>query len=409
MQNEASSVTELNNYIKLILDKNEILQNIYIIGEVSNFKHHFSGHIYFSLKDEESNIKCMMFSNCAKKLKFDISNGLKIFAYGYVSVYINSGQYQFYVYHIDIAGLGNINESLKFLYNKFKSKGFFDEDKKKALKRFPRKIGVITSKTGAVIHDISGVLKRRWPVAEIVLCSAKVQGAESPEQIVHSIKLLRKIKEIDVIILARGGGSTEDLWAFNDENVAKEIFKCNVPIVSAVGHNVDYTLCDYVADVRASTPSVAAELSAESLENVASRIKDLIFKCKSFLIRRLESEKFSVKELKKIFNRKAFLVRINEKKELVSSLKKKIDFAFFDFINRKMLKLSTLKRRINLFDSEAVLKKGYVLAISNKKSIIKLDDIDESDRLRLMFSDGIVEFDVKNVVKERNFEEKVDI
>ena len=379
MNQEPASVSEINAYIKMILDNDEALQNIYIVGEVSNFKKHSSGHLYFSLKDEKCSIKCIMFSYYTSNINFNLENGIKIFAYGNVSCYEPMGQYQIYVYYAVPAGIGEINESLKKLYKKLESEGLFDESRKKNLKKFPRKIGVITSKTGAVIHDISSVLRRRFPIAEIILASVKVQGIEAVQEILNAINLIEKIHDIDVIIIARGGGSLEDLWAFNNEKVVRKISNCKIPIISAIGHDVDYTLCDYAADVRASTPSVAAELASESIENIFLIINN--FKQKI---------KFNLEN------------KISNLSSEINLFKQKINICINNLVNKKILSLNYLKNKIKIFNPENILKKGYLIIKINNKIIKNLDEIKENSQINIIFSDGVAKFNICNLKKELN-------
>lgn len=378
MNQKAASITELNTYIKMLLDNDEVLQNVYVLGEISNFKKHSSGHLYFSLKDEKCSVKCMMFSYYTSNINFNLENGIKVFAYGNVSCYEPMGQYQIYIYHMAPAGIGEINESLKKLFKKLESEGIFDESRKKKLKKFPKKIGVVTSKTGAVIHDISSVLKRRFPIAEIVLASVKVQGAGAVQEILNAIDLIEKINEIDVIIIARGGGSLEDLWAFNDEKVVRRIASCKIPTISAVGHDVDYTLCDYSADVRASTPSVAAELASESIENIFLIINNFKQKNKNIL----ENKILNLNSEIKIF-------------------KQKIGVCFRNLINKKILDLNLLKNKIESFNPNNIFKKGYSIVKINDKIIKSIDNINENSSASILFLDGIAEFNICNLKKKK--------
>ena len=378
MNQKAASITELNAYIKILLDNDEVLQNVYVLGEISNFKKHSSGHLYFSLKDEKCSVKCMMFSYYTSNINFNLENGIKVFAYGNVSCYEPMGQYQIYIYHMAPAGIGEINESLKKLFKKLESEGIFDESRKKKLKKFPKKIGVVTSKTGAVIHDISSVLKRRFPIAEVVLASVKVQGAGAVQEILNAIDLIEKINEIDVIIIARGGGSLEDLWAFNDEKVVRRIASCKIPTISAVGHDVDYTLCDYAADVRASTPSVAAELASESIENIFLIINNFKQKNKNIL----ENKILNLNSEIKIF-------------------KQKIGVCFRNLINKKILDLNLLKNKIESFNPNNIFKKGYSIVKINDKIIKSIGNINENSSASILFLDGIAEFNIYNLKKRK--------
>ncbi len=262
MNINALTVTQVNTYIKAILDENVHLKNIYIVGEISNFLHYFrSGHMYFTLKDENSQLKAVMFSSNASRLKFKPNDGMKVLCRGRISVYDKDGNYQLYVDDMQPDGIGTLAIAFEQLKEKLSKEGLFDEVYKKPVPKFPRKIGVATSDMGAAVEDIKNITKRRYPIAELVIVPTVVQGDSAPDDICKSIKILDCRDDIDVIIVGRGGGSLEDLWAFNTEQVARAVFECNTPIISAVGHETDYTICDFVSDLRAPTPSAAAELA----------------------------------------------------------------------------------------------------------------------------------------------------
>lgn len=404
MNQQAASITELNAYIKTILDSDEALQNVYVTGEVSNFKRQCSGHLYFSLKDEKCGIKCMMFAYYTGNINFELKNGIKVFAYGNVSCYEPMGQYQLYVYHVVPAGIGEINESLKKLYNKLKLEGLFDESKKKKLKRFPKKIGVVTSRTGAVIYDISSVLKRRFPIAEIVLASVKVQGIGSVDEILSALDLIEKTDGVDAVIIARGGGSLEDLWAFNDEKIVRKIASCQIPTISAVGHDTDYTLCDYAADVRAATPSVAAELASDSVENILSVIDNFRNSIKSILENKILNISSALKTLRLSLNSELILKKIEKKKLNVYMAKREINIYFSNSLNKKKLDLEYLKNKIRFFNPKNIFKMGYSIFRINGGIITSLDDINEGDVASVSFADGVVKFNVFGIKKEKENE-----
>ena len=256
------TVSQVNTYIKALIDEAAPLKSIYLTGEISNFKRHFpSGHLYFTLKDEKSQIKAVMFKTSASRLRFEPNDGMKVIIRGRISVFERNGEYQIYAEDMQPDGLGALNLAFEQLKEKLYNEGLFDESYKKPLPKYPSKIGVATSSTGSVIQDIKDVCKRRYPICEIVLVQTLVQGASASGDIVKSIKLLDSMEDIDLIIVGRGGGSLEDLWAFNTEEVARAVFECNKPVISAVGHETDTTICDFVADLRAPTPSAAAELA----------------------------------------------------------------------------------------------------------------------------------------------------
>ncbi|MDR1364666.1 MAG: exodeoxyribonuclease VII large subunit [Oscillospiraceae bacterium] len=400
---DALSVTQINWYIKQLLDSDEILQNIYVVGEISNFKRYSSGHLYFSLKDAESSVKIVMFIKQAMKLKIELKDGIKIFVYGYVSCYITAGQYQIYACEIMPAGIGEINEALEKLRIKLSKEGLFDESNKIPIPKFPRKIGVVTSKTGAVIHDITSVMARRYALGKIVLAPVRVQGIGSPEEIKNAIIELEKTPEVDVIIVGRGGGSIEELWAFNDEQVVRTIANCKIAIISAVGHDTDYTLCDFAADVRAATPSAAAELASVDLSEISNLIE--IFKNRiNFCLKSKFSDCYSCLNAAKI-NLKSLnpAIKIHEFKLLLNQFKSQTRIYVYAIIANKKNQILAFKKSIIAFDPEKNLSRGYTILKIGDKIIRSIKDISDKSNANLIFSDGIAEFNIQNLkVKSKN-------
>lgn len=270
------TVTQLNRYIKALVEADEHLHTVYLKGEISNFTDHYkSGHFYFSLKDENSLIRSVMFRSYASKVKFEPENGMTVVVKASVSVYERDGQYQLYVYEMQPDGIGALHLAYEQLKAKLYAQGLFDERYKRALPRYPRTIGVITSPTGAAVRDIENILSRRYPLAQMLLFPVLVQGDGAPAQLIRALRYFESAKSVDVIILGRGGGSIEELWAFNNEQLAYEIFRCTIPVISAVGHETDYTIADFVADVRAPTPSAAAELAVPDVRQLMLRLDQM--------------------------------------------------------------------------------------------------------------------------------------
>ena len=261
MSQTVLTVSQVNFFIKSLLEGDGRLQNVLISGEISNFTDHYrSGHLYFSLKDDKSVLKAVMFASAARRLKFRPKDGMKVLIRGRVSVYEPSGQYQLYAEDMQPEGMGALSLAFQQLKDRLSQEGLFDADHKREIPAFPQRIGVITSPTGAAVQDILQITGRRWPLAEIILAPVLVQGEQAPGQIVEALQEMDRRRACDVIILGRGGGSLEDLWAFNEEAVARAVYACTIPVVSAVGHETDFTICDFAADLRAPTPSAAAEL-----------------------------------------------------------------------------------------------------------------------------------------------------
>ncbi|MDR2569806.1 MAG: exodeoxyribonuclease VII large subunit [Oscillospiraceae bacterium] len=291
MSDRIFSISQLNNYIKHLLDCDDVLADVYVKGELSNYKTYPSGHHYFTMKDAEGTLKCVMFKGSASKLRFRPENGMSVVAFGRVAVYPRDGVYQLYVNGITPDGVGDLYIAFEQLKEKLYKEGLFDKNKKKTLPRYPKRIAVITSSAGAAIQDIIRVLGSRWPIAKVIVIPVRVQGVEAPPEIVEALKYANEMDVADLIITGRGGGSIEDLWAFNDENVARAIFASKIPVISAVGHEPDVTIADFAADVRAATPSNAAELAVPDIFDVRSWLRSTDTRLQQIISRDLKSRR----------------------------------------------------------------------------------------------------------------------
>ena len=395
------SVTELNKYVKTKFSQDEYLNNVLVSGEISNFKHHYTGHLYFTLKDENSLIKCVMFKTYAENLKFEPTDGMKVLIFGTVSVFERDGVYQIYCKSIDEDGLGDLYLAYEQLKDKLSKKGLFDELHKKKIPFMPKIIGVLTSNTGAVIRDIINVSTRRNPNVYIRLLPVPVQGLNAASKIADGIRIMNEEELADVIILARGGGSLEDLWPFNEEIVANAIYDSEIPIISAVGHETDFTIADFVADLRAPTPSAAAELAVADIEdlkytlNLYNRRLKMALK-KKVEIMRLNYEKcMSSRVYKEPYQKINELYMILDKyaKTLENSILKKMKDCKLDIVSKmsKLDALSPLK----------TLMRGYSLTtLPNGKVVTKVEELKLGNDIEIKFQDGTVEATVKNVTKE---------
>jgi exodeoxyribonuclease VII large subunit len=382
-------VTDVNLYVKNILGRDPILSNIQVEGEIFNFKWHSSGHIYFSLKDDKSRIKAVMFKQNTKNLLINLEEGMKVVVEGYVSVFERDGNYQLYAQNILLKGQGELYLKYEELKKKLELKGYFDEENKKKLPYMPQKIGVITSDTGAAVRDIISVIKRRMPFAEILLYPALVQGIYAAEDLCKGIDELEKIEDIDIIIIGRGGGSIEELWAFNDEKLAKKIFEANKPIVSAVGHETDFTICDFVSDLRVPTPSVAGEMVVPDCfienQNIISNKKRLLQSMRF----KLDKEQSIIKkrELDQLVER----LKLNFKlqKESVANTRKR----GIENINRKLkLERQNIEKLAKLSDAYSPLRtlsRGYsIVEDSNGEAVRSVDNLIIGDELNIVFNEG---------------------
>ncbi len=383
------TVTELTTYIKQLVDSDMLLSNVWVTGEISNYKHHTSGHMYFSLKDKGAVIKCVMFRTQNSRLKFRPEEGMRVLARGYVSVYPQGGAYQLYVDDMQPDGTGALYMAYEQLKKKLEAQGLFDADKKKKIPILPRAIGVITSPTGAVIRDIIHVLNRRYPNTRIFIYGAAVQGPEAAGQLVEGIRCFNTKKNVDVIILARGGGSLEDLWPFNDESLAIAISKSEIPIISAVGHETDYSISDFVADLRAPTPSAAAELVIPEKkvlkEALAINEKRLI----NNLSFSLNKERDRLSRLENARSLQKPLDTINQKRQSLDALERSLILHGRTGLDKTRTSLKTVVARLDALSPLTVLSRGYgVIQNEDGKLIRSVKGLKSGDKLVITMTDG---------------------
>ena len=390
------SVTQINTYVKSLIDYDDKLKNIYISGEISNFTNHYrSGHFYFTLKDENCSIKAVMFRSAASRVRFEIENGMRVIIRGSVSVYERDGVYQLYVDDIAPDGEGALNLAFEQLKKKLSQAGMFDESHKKPIPKYPEHIGVITSETGAALHDIISVLTRRYPLAQIVFEPVQVQGDAAAGQISQAIKKLDDEKSCDVIIIGRGGGSIEDLWAFNEEIVANAVYYCNTPIISAVGHETDYTISDFVADLRAPTPSAAAELAVPdyrevlySLDKTLDVLNDSINKIIADKLMRLMALDKTINALSPIKTLQLYSKQSQLFSQRLSHAVNMIFEKYNNEISRQALKLES-------YSPLNILSKGYSIACDEDGNTLEsVRQVKPQDRIKLRVSDGLIECSV---------------
>ena len=393
---EVISVSQLTMYIKRLFSYDKILSNVYVAGEISNFKLHSSGHMYFTLKDESSVIKCVMFRSQNRRLKFQPEDGLKVIIRGYVSIYEAGGSYQLYPESIEPAGLGNLYLAYEQLKQKLDKEGLFKTDIKKKIPYLPKSICVITSPTGAVIKDIMNVLFRRFPNAVLKLFPVKVQGEDAARQISYALDFINRHDAADVIIVARGGGSIEELWPFNEETVARSIYKSDIPVISAVGHETDFTISDFVADLRAPTPSAAAELVIPEKEILVKNILDLQLRLKKALSNRIKSERMYLEQLMMSPSLRQPLDKINQKKMDLEIIKKDITDSMRKRLEKERSALSIMCGKLDVLSPLTVLSRGYSITTKSDGNIIKsITQVNNGDELDITFLDG----KVKSVAK----------
>ena len=385
---EFYTVSQINRYLKNIIEAEPFLSDIWIKGEISNFKAHYSGHLYLTLKDENSTLRCVMFKSDAAGLKIRPEDGMKVLVRARISVYEAAGSYQAYIREMKSDGLGDLYVAYEQLKAKLEKEGLFDEKYKKPIPKYPEKIGVITSATGAAAQDIKNILGRRYPVGEMVLYPSLVQGEDAPADIVRGIKYFNGKYPVDVLIVGRGGGSIEDLWAFNDENVARAVFESRVPVISAVGHETDFTICDFVADLRAPTPSAAAELAAVPIYEIASELAYFDEKLKT-LMSGIISEK---RQRTSFFEKDKIIGRLEN---ALAAKRTSCDTAFEKIYLLTKNKTDTLRAELAVtaarLDGASPLKimeKGYIAAIKDGRNVKKAAELKKGDKLELVFADG---------------------
>lgn len=383
------TVTELTTYIKQLVDSDMLLSNVWITGEISNYKFHTSGHMYFSLKDQGAVIKCVMFRTQNSRLKFRPEEGMRVIARGYVSVYPQGGSYQLYVDAMQPDGTGALYMAFEQLKIKLESQGLFDESRKKKIPLLPNAIGVITSPTGAVIKDITQILNRRYYNTRLIVYGSAVQGAEAPAQLIEGIRYFNKKKNVDVIILARGGGSLEDLWPFNDEKLAIAISQSEIPVISAVGHETDFSISDFVADLRAPTPSAAAELvmpEKKALKDALSLVEKRLINC---LTNGLKRERDRLARLQSARSLQKPLDIINQKRQSMDTIERNLILLGRTGLERARNSLKTAVAQLNALSPLTVLSRGYgVIHDVDGRLIRSVKKLKSGDKLVITMTDG---------------------
>ena len=416
MNEKYITVTQLTRYIKYKIDNDTNLNEVFLKGEISNFKAHSRGHFYFTIKDENSRINAIMFSSATKKVKFTPQDGMKVLVTGKISVFEDNGGYQIYVSDMLEDGIGNLYIAYEQLKKKLELEGLFNKEYKKAIPKIPTRIGVITAPTGAAIKDIISTIKRRWPLVEVYLFPALVQGAAAKEDIARQIENAKDYN-LDTLIVGRGGGSIEDLWAFNEEIVARAIFNCNIPVISAVGHEIDFTIADFVADLRAPTPTGAAELAVPQIADVKNYLNQLKIRISKTMQHKLNIEK---QRLLEITDRYIFKNPINiyqVKEQQFDNLIDRLKYSATSLLNIKEKKLINIKnsyvltKPFSIIDNKSnkylqliskletlspleTIKRGYNITKKDNKVITSVNQVKKKDQLDLSLTDGNIKVEV---------------
>ena len=405
-ERQVFTVTALNEYIKMKLETDEALMRVFIRGEISNFTNHKSGHFYFTVKDETSRIAAVMFRSSASKLAFIPENGMKVIVGGRVSAYVRDGQYQIYVDTLEPDGVGALYIAYEQLKAKLGAEGLFDEAKKKPLPRYPMRIGVITSPTGAAIRDIINILGRRFPIAEVVLYPSLVQGESAAPQLIEGLRYFNEKKNVNVIIIGRGGGSLEDLWAFNSEALVREVAASELPVISAVGHEIDCTLCDFAADRRAPTPSAAAELAVPERYELKRKLGNVTARLELLEGKKLELLRSTLERMKKsraLTDPRNF---IDDKRMALGIAEDKLYNRITFLLERKKSALAGKTAKLDAMNPLSVLSRGYGAAFASDGTVIRsAAQVEKGSDISLMLSDGTVRATVCDIVM--NEKEKI--
>lgn len=403
------SVSGLNQYIKSVMDRDEFLNGLFVRGELSNYKCYPSGHHYFSLKDSEGAVRCVMFRREAMGLKFRPENGMKVIAFGRVTVFPRDGQYQLYCSRLIPDGVGDLSVAFEQLKNKLAGEGLFALERKRSIPAYPRKIALITSPAGAAIRDMLRILKARWPLANVILLPTSVQGAEAPGEICQAFSLVRYCDGVDLVITGRGGGSMEDLWCFNDEAVARAIAACPVPVISAVGHEPDVTIADFVADLRAATPSNGAELATPDIEELHARLASAEQRMQNSVERRVKRERERLSRLGRSRALRDPMATIADKRLLLDFQRDKLSSALKKRLLGEQARLGTLAASLDALSPLKVLGRGYSIARKEDGAVLRsVRDVTIGAPLRLRMTDGSLRCRVEGV-EEHGAKEKTGL
>lgn len=395
----ALTVTQLNEYVKRLIDNTPQLGDVYVKGEISNFKNHYStGHFYFTLKDEGGQLRAVMFKSSASKMKFMPEDGMKVTAHGRISSFVRDGTYQLYADSMEPDGIGSLYIAFEQLKRKLEHEGLFDASRKKPLPKIPTRVGIITSATGAAIRDMINVCGRRFPYAKLVLFPSLVQGPDAPPQLIAGLQYFNRTRSVDVIIIGRGGGSIEDLWAFNDEGVARAVAASAIPVISAVGHETDFTICDFAADKRAPTPSAAAELAVPETNELKRKISNIITRESDVIAHMLKLRREKLDSLAKTRYMTDPMNFINDRRMLTDMLSDRLLRAFGNEMNVKKAEMSAAAGKLNALNPLSVISRGYSAVYTSSGALVKnISDVKIGDKVEFKTIGGAAECTVDKI------------
>lgn len=390
MSQKILSVSQINEYIRLLMDRDTLLAGIAVRGEISNYKVYPSGHHYFTIKDENASLKCVMFKGNAIKLRFRPDNGMQVVALGKISVYPRDGAYQLYCTGLMLDGIGDLYAAFEQLKSKLAGEGLFDPAHKKPLPQYPQTVGIVTSDAGAAVHDILRILNRRYPLVNVRLFPVRVQGTEAPGEIVEAIALANRYRLADVLIVGRGGGSIEDLWAFNDERVAYAIYHSEIPVISAVGHEPDFTISDFVADARAATPSNGAELAVPDREAIYQNLDAMASRLTTLLQRQLKISEQRLKMLSASPALRSPGAYYAQRKDALTHLQSRLVSAQKQSVSRFCQRFATASAKLDALSPLKVLSRGYAMAQNEQGQVIRsVSQVKSGDAVRVLVQDGV--------------------
>ncbi len=396
------TIYEINEYIKCLIEEEALLQDVYAVGEISNFKNHYAtGHFYFTLKDDKSEIRAVMFRTYAQRIKFKPKDGMRVIIHGRIGVYPQNGSYQLYVDSMQPDGIGDLYLAFEQLKEKLDKAGLFSAEHKKALPKYPSSIGIITSSTGAAVRDIIKVASKRFPPSKLVVFPSLVQGNDASSELIRGVEYFNIMKNVDVIIIGRGGGSMEDLWAFNDEMLAYAVYNSEIPVISAVGHEIDYTICDFVADVRAATPSHAAELATPNIEEIIYKLNSFKERAVGSIRDNIDSYRTKVQNLaeSRVLARPMTMFDIPALK--LASATESLIAAMQERISSERERFISVNSKLIALNPMSVLSRGYGAVFAENGSVVKsINDIDINERITVKISDGSINATV--IDKERS-------
>ena len=397
-QPRAISVGELNGYIKNIFDKDARLNSVSVFGEISNFTHHKSGHLYFTLKDQEGQIKAVMFQSRAQSLKFRPESGMKVTVQGSVSVFQRDGTYQIYVNSMSPDGIGSLYLAYEEMKKRLYAEGLFDDSHKRKIPKYPMRVGVITSPTGAAVRDIINVISRRFPAATIYLYPVKVQGTGAAAELTAAVDYFDRSGLCDVVIIGRGGGSIEDLWEFNSEALARRIYAAEVPIISAVGHETDFTICDFVSDLRAPTPSAAAELCVPDVRELYQRLDAYLERAGAACMRNTATARARLMMLIDNAKRSGIYSLLERRRESLAFMKDKARSLMQLCIESKRTKYLAMVDKLAALNPLSVLSRGYSVTEAHGKVVSRVSDVSVGEKIKVRLSDGVLDAEITNVL-----------